>query len=389
MKLNKSEPNKLYQQLIADGEIMRVDLSLVDRDENQPRSKEQVMLAAKDLQPSIKINGIVQMPVYMAKPDGRFLIVVGECRTEGARLNGHTEIAAVIKTCTNTNEEKKQTSEIRYAENDPKTRKSLTPLDESKFWFDYISEFYTDETGKHQVKKAAEHLGQDQSKISQFLGIHKASDSVKSLIKKHKIVDYQLAYIMARMDKYKGLVSDFVGRIENADLKGGVQVLANKMLKEAKDIEHEKKQEDTTLDLPPRTANQSAKQREKELQTDTAERELKEQLQKQDRKNKFNNLESEETENSEATVMDSEILIHKGNAVKSTDSENQQGQPDSTKEPEESNDSEIPSNTGTVLLKCNKNTVILSTIANQPAVLNVNQAKSLIAELNNWIKDNE
>ena len=375
----KSGQNKLYEELIADGEVQRISLDLVDRDESQPRSLEEVKIAAQDLQPSIAINGVVQMPVYRTKEDGRFSIVVGECRTEGARLNGDETIVAVIKNFKNTDDAKKQISEIRYAENDPKTRKNLTPLDEAKFWADYIGEFYTDEKGMAQVKKAAKHLGQDQSKISQFLGIDKASDKIKALIKKHHITDYQLAYIMARMEKHKGLIDNFINKIESVDMKGGIQTLANKMLKEAKNKEHDEKQQEKTLDLPPKTAKDAEEERQKELKDFVAEEELKKGLNKVDRENKAEEYQQKKEEQDDENKEDS---IAENTQEKEIEKPEEQEQL-------KNDDPVLPANIGNIRLNLNKNTVIISTVASQPATLIKDQAQALINELQLWVNKSD
>lgn len=380
MQLNKkSGKNTLYEELIADGEAQRVDINLVDRDENQPRSVEEVKAAAQDLQPSIAINGVVQMPVYRTKEDGRFSIIVGECRTEGARLNGDETIIAVIKHFENTKDAKKQISEIRYAENDPKTRKNLTPLDEAKFWADYIGEFYTDENGIAQVKKAAKYLNQDQSKISQFLGINKASDKIKTLIKKHHITDYQLAYIMARMEKHQGLIDSFISKIESVDMKGGIQTLANKMLKEAKNKEHDEKQQEKTLNLPPQTAAQTEADRQKKLKESEANEELKNEFNKIDRETKKEGYKDKKEQQDNENKEDSTIKKTQEKEIEKTEEQEQL----------KNDDPVLPANIGNIRLNLTKNTVVLSTIANQPATLIKNQAQALINELQKWINKSD
>ncbi len=388
MKLSKkSGVNKLYQELISDGEVMRVSLELVDRDENQPRSLEEVKKAAIDLQPSIKINGVVQMPVYLAKPDGRYLIIVGECRTAGAKLNGDLDIAAVIKSYADDAEAKKQIQEIRYAENDPKTRKNLTPLDEAEFWFKYIEEFYTDQNGKPQLKEAAEYLGQNKNKISQFLGIHRASAAIKALIIKHKITDYQLAYILARMEHYPGLVDNFIAKLETDGIKGGIQVMANKMLKDAKELAHTESQAGKGLDLPPRTAAQQAKDREKENQTIATENQLKESLKSLERTE--NQAQPETNEQPPEQTQEEQEAANETQQSTTENQEQTAGADVQSDSIEFSNDMKLPANTGMLLLKQNPKTVVFSTVANQPVTLIMDQIKELIFQLEKWVNEND
>lgn len=334
MNLNKnSGKNELYQQLISDGEVQRVPVNLVDRDPDQPRSINEVKAAAKDLARSIEKNGLVQLPVYWLQPNGRYLIVVGDCRTQAVKLLKQEEITAVVKTFEDTNEARQKITEIRWAENDSKTRKALTPLDEAAFWARYIEEFYTVE-GEAKVKDAAEKLDQNPTRISQFLGIDRASTKVKGLIKKMQLTDYQLAYLMARMESYDGVLDQFTAKIESGEPTGGLQVLANKMLKAAKDESKQTTAKSNTVSAATHNADQ-------------------------------------EEENN--------------NRVNTDDTHNDDGQNQNAVLKEQENNTVAKSNDlGGVYLNLNKNTITLSTVANQPTTINEDQVEALINKLIEW-----
>lgn len=231
LNMNKTEgQNKLYQDLISDGVIERISLDLVDQDPDQPRSWEEVENGAKTIAPSLKQHGLIQLPVYQKQPNGRYLVIVGACRTLGAKNIGWSEISAIIKQF----DDHKKIAEIRWAENDENTRRTLKPIDEAKYWFDYIAEFYTtDDTV--DIKTAALKMGINASRISQFLGIHKSSEVVKKLIIEQNITDYQLCYELYLLEKTSKLHFDeFVRRWLAGRLSQSIQINVKEVKKRAK-----------------------------------------------------------------------------------------------------------------------------------------------------------
>lgn len=231
LQINKTKgKNKLYQNLISDGVIERVSLDLVDQDPNQPRSWEEVKKGAETLAPSLKQHGLIQSPVYQKQDNGRYLVIVGACRTLAASMNGWAEITAIIKQF----DDHKKISEIRWAENDENTRRTLKPIDEAKYWFDYIAEFYTTEDSV-DIKTAALKMGINTSRISQFLGIHKSSDVVKNLIIEQNITDYQLCYEIYLLEKTsKFHFDEFVKRWLSGKLSQSIQINVKEVKRLAK-----------------------------------------------------------------------------------------------------------------------------------------------------------
>lgn len=231
LNMNKTEgQNKLYQDLIADGVIERISLDLVDQDPDQPRSWDEVVKGAQAIAPSLKQHGLIQLPVYQKQPNGRYLVIVGACRTHGAKIIDWTEITAIIKKF----DDHKKIAEIRWAENDENTRRTLKPIDEAKYWFDYIAEFYTTDDSV-DIKTAALKMGINVSRISQFLGIHKSSDVVKNLIIEQNITDYQLCYELYLLEKTSKLHFDeFVKRWLSGKLSQSIQINVKDVKRRAK-----------------------------------------------------------------------------------------------------------------------------------------------------------
>lgn len=222
--------NKLYQSLVSNCTIETVDLDLVDQDPDQPRSWQEVENGAKTLAPSLKQHGLIQHPVYQKQTNGRYLVIVGACRTLAAKNNGWEQITAIIKQF----DDNKKIAEIRWAENDENTRRTLKPIDEAKYWFDYIAEFYTTDTTV-DVKTAALKMGINTSRISQFLGIHKSSDVVKNLIIEQNITDYQLCYELYLLEKTsKFHFDEFVKRWLTGKLSQSIQINVKEVKRLAK-----------------------------------------------------------------------------------------------------------------------------------------------------------
>jgi ParB/RepB/Spo0J family partition protein len=198
--------NPLYAQMIADGELMRVDLSLVDRDENQPRQLKNVQDGIVEFAAEIKRDGLIHYPVFNIKDNGRFEIVVGERRTNAFRLNGEESIPAVCKRFTRN--EKRIIWEIQYAENDQKNNKPLSPLEDALWWQKYTESFW-----EGSLVRAAEARGVSKAIVSQKLKILQASPELKTFIDQ-KIKDVTLAYELASLeaddyDKAQAWISEY------------------------------------------------------------------------------------------------------------------------------------------------------------------------------------
>ena len=54
--------------------------------------------ALRELADSISVNGVIQPIVVRPKPDGRFLLILGERRCRASKLAGKTSISAIVRT---------------------------------------------------------------------------------------------------------------------------------------------------------------------------------------------------------------------------------------------------------------------------------------------------
>lgn len=210
----QGDENPLLTQLYKDGETYHVDLSRVRRDKNQPRSFASVMENIEEFAEDIRLNGIIQPPLYRIMDDGSYQIVVGERRTEGAKFLGWETILARCKKFT-TPDEIRALYEIQYAENDIKNNKALKPLEDAIWWRNYIANF---NDGK--VELAAKRRNVSISFISQKLSMLKASSQILGFIEKN-INDFSTAYHLVGLeeenpDVAKDWMDDFLaGKVIN------------------------------------------------------------------------------------------------------------------------------------------------------------------------------
>ena len=222
--------NPLLLQMLSDGELMRVELSLVDRDENQPRAMESVMEGIVEFATEIKRDGLIQYPVYNIKDNGRFTIVVGERRTAAFRINNEESIPAICKKFTQ--DEVRQIWEIQYAENDTRNNKPLKPLEDAMWWQNYMDMYCGG-----SIEQAAAAREVSKSYIYQKIGILKATPELIEFVKE-SINDYSSAYELAILeaadyDKAHAWINEFKsGNIDN--LRGSIKGIKQKQKQESK-----------------------------------------------------------------------------------------------------------------------------------------------------------
>lgn len=174
----QGEANKLLQQFYEDGELMRVDLALVFRDENQPRSLESVLEGIEKFAELLKWQGILHPPVYRILGDGTYRVVDGERRTTVARRNGDVDILAICKKFSD--EDIKKIYELQYSANDPDNNKALSPLEEANWWRNYSDRYF-----EGNVVLASAEMKVSSTLVFAKLSILKASPEIATFVKEH------------------------------------------------------------------------------------------------------------------------------------------------------------------------------------------------------------
>lgn len=181
----QGEENPKLKQLFEDGETMRVELSLVARDELQPRSFENVMDGIEDFAKEIEKVGMIEVPQYRIMDDGTYQIVTGERRTTAARILGWETILARVKRFDK--DDLKKLRRIQYSENDPRYKRPLSPVDDANWWRSHIDEFFDG-----SIEKAAEDVGVSANLVYKKLAILNATSELKTFINEN-IKDSSLA----------------------------------------------------------------------------------------------------------------------------------------------------------------------------------------------------
>jgi ParB family chromosome partitioning protein len=91
----ETEIEKLTQQLKNQNGLVKIDLSLIDRDENQPRK----VFATRSIEQrgrSLELHGQKTPIIVIPQPNGRYKLFDGELRVLGATYINWTQIDAVI-----------------------------------------------------------------------------------------------------------------------------------------------------------------------------------------------------------------------------------------------------------------------------------------------------
>jgi len=223
--------NDEVAKLLAMGELRSVDLSLVDRDEDQPRPIEEVMDGIEEFADDLERDKFIlaQYPVYHEKPDGRYMIVVGERRTVAFKLKGQEKILANVKKFT---QSELDTLTIRqYAENDGKLKKELSPLADARWWRKFADRFHGG-----NASDAALARGYTAQDVSNRLSILEAPEILVKFILTDKIKDPATIAGLNRYYRRAGeeKVAMLINAYRNDDIHGSLRSFVEKLNRENK-----------------------------------------------------------------------------------------------------------------------------------------------------------
>ncbi|MBR9871490.1 MAG: ParB/RepB/Spo0J family partition protein [Gammaproteobacteria bacterium] len=225
----QSGVNRELAQLLSDGELQRVKLDLVDRDESQPRPLEEVLEGLEAFADELERDGIIQPPVFNIRNDGRYTIVVGERRTIAWRMKGHDDISAICKRFTQ--DELMRIAEIQYAENDEDNRKPLSPEADARWWRNYIDRYFGG-----NLSAAASARGKSPAWISNKLKILEVRAEIKAFVNRNEVRDDTAIAALARLDKHNSQAADkLMERADRGELEKGLRAEAAECAKQAKE----------------------------------------------------------------------------------------------------------------------------------------------------------
>lgn len=174
--VEKEKPVKFVKELkISDGvtsDICEIDISLIDRNVNQPR-KNFDEKALKELASSIKQHGIIQ-PLVLRKVGDRFQIVAGERRFRASKLAGLKKVPAIVKEFS-----EREMSEIAIIEN--LQREDLNPIESARAIQNLVESYnLTQET-------VADRIGKSRSAVANTLRLLTLPDEIVSLVEQSKL----------------------------------------------------------------------------------------------------------------------------------------------------------------------------------------------------------
>jgi len=231
VRRSTGQPNHELEEIISQGELRKVDLDLVDRDENQPRPIDEVLDGIEEFADELERDNyqLAQYPVYHIEDNGRYTIVIGERRTTGFKIKNQKKITAVCKKFSE--EERKRLFILQYVENDGKLKKELSPLADANWW-----RIYTDRFHDGNVRNAAEARGRNLSDISNRLAILDSPKYIQDFSKHSKVRDPAVYAAMHRLSKRAGdkIVQDIIEDYLEGKIHMSIRVYLENIAKEAK-----------------------------------------------------------------------------------------------------------------------------------------------------------
>ncbi len=160
------------QELKADGQVIDINLSLIDNNPKQPRRNFDAA-SLSELAESIKNHGVIQ-PIIVTKRNDRFLIVAGERRFRACKLAGQKVIPAIVRDYTNS-----QIKEVALLENIQ--REDLNPIECARAMQELLNDYdWTQEV-------LAERLGKSRSAIANTLRLLALTPEVIAMVESGKL----------------------------------------------------------------------------------------------------------------------------------------------------------------------------------------------------------
>lgn len=164
-----------------------IPLSLIDRNENQPRKAfDEVKLL--ELANSIRMHGVIAPIILVKRMDGRFMIIAGERRYKAAKKAGLVTIPAIVREFT-----EKQIGELALIEN--VQREDLNPIEIATALKSLMTDFsYTQE-------EVADRIGKSRSAVANLLRLLALPANIIDLVSIGKISEGHARALLGVADK--------------------------------------------------------------------------------------------------------------------------------------------------------------------------------------------
>ena len=165
------KPQKQEQTSVVE-KPQDISISLIDRNENQPRKvfNEELL---NELAQSIKAHGVIQ-PIIVVKKKDRYMIVSGERRFRASKMVGLKEIPAIVRQYTES-----EIAEIALIEN--LQREDLNPIESAKAIKELIDNFNLTQ------EDVSDRIGKSRSAVANTLRLLSLEPEVIQLIESGKL----------------------------------------------------------------------------------------------------------------------------------------------------------------------------------------------------------
>ncbi|RMG56226.1 MAG: ParB/RepB/Spo0J family partition protein [Acidobacteria bacterium] len=170
--LGKGLSALLGETRTREGQLMEIDIDLIDPNQYQPRTRFDSEKLA-ELAQSIRQNGIVQ-PLLVRRNGFRYQLISGERRWRAAQMAGLTKIPAVVHDIPDD-----KVLELSLIENIQ--REDLNPIEEA-FAFQRL----IDELGLTQ-EEVARRVGRDRTSVTNYLRLLKLPEDIQRLVEEEKL----------------------------------------------------------------------------------------------------------------------------------------------------------------------------------------------------------
>ncbi|MDP3993768.1 MAG: ParB/RepB/Spo0J family partition protein [Candidatus Doudnabacteria bacterium] len=217
----KSDPQARFRSPLDGQALFEVELGKIIPNEFQPR---RIFNTEKleELAQSIKMHGIIQPLVVIARPDGMYEIVVGERRFRAAKIAGLSKVPVFVSRGMSS-----QTKlELALIEN--VQRADLNPIEEAKAYQQLQQEFGL------QITEIAKRVGKDDSTISNLIRLLNLPVEVQRALIEGAIAEGQARPLLSLRDREEMLVMFKIvlkDKMRVRDIESKVREIRNRKIK--------------------------------------------------------------------------------------------------------------------------------------------------------------
>lgn len=216
-----NKPTKQEDQATSE-KPQALSISLIDRNENQPRKVFNEDLL-NELAQSIKAHGVIQ-PIIVVKKNNRYMIVSGERRFRASKMAGLKEIPAIVRQYTDS-----EIAEIALIEN--LQREDLNPIESAKAIKELIENFNLTQ------EDVSDRIGKSRSAVANTLRLLSLEPEVIQFIESGKLSAGHGKILVSINDRESQLrIAQMAvdGKISVRELEKYLQVMANRQPKQKK-----------------------------------------------------------------------------------------------------------------------------------------------------------